>query len=68
MRILVVEDDRKVASFIHDGLAQEGAAIILSSHLLSLVEEVCTHLLVLKGGRKLVDGGLTAGYVKMTEF
>jgi DNA-binding response OmpR family regulator len=27
MRILVVEDDRKVASFIHDGLAQEGYAV-----------------------------------------
>jgi DNA-binding response OmpR family regulator len=27
MRILVVEDDRKVASFIHDGLVQEGYAV-----------------------------------------
>jgi DNA-binding response OmpR family regulator len=27
MRILVVEDDRKVASFIHDGLTQEGYAV-----------------------------------------
>jgi DNA-binding response OmpR family regulator len=27
VRILVVEDDRKVASFIHDGLAQEGYAV-----------------------------------------
>ena len=37
-------------------LAGEGAAIILSSHLLDLVEEVCTHLLILKDGRKLADG------------
>ena len=37
-------------------LAKEGAAIILSSHLLSLVEEVCTHLLILKQGRKMADG------------
>jgi ABC-2 type transport system ATP-binding protein len=37
-------------------LAREGAAVILSSHLLSLVEEVCTHLLVLKSGRKVADG------------
>jgi ABC-2 type transport system ATP-binding protein len=37
-------------------LAREGAAVILSSHLLSLVEEVCTHLLVLKNGRKVADG------------
>jgi ABC-2 type transport system ATP-binding protein len=41
-------------------LAQEGAAIILSSHLLSLVEEVCTHLLVLKSGRKVVNGAVGA--------
>jgi two-component system, OmpR family, copper resistance phosphate regulon response regulator CusR len=27
VRILVVEDDRKVASFIHDGLAREGYAV-----------------------------------------
>jgi ABC-2 type transport system ATP-binding protein len=37
-------------------LARDGAAVILSSHLLSLVEEVCTHLLVLKNGRKVADG------------
>lgn len=37
-------------------LAREGAAIILSSHLLDLVEEVCTHLLILKNGVKMADG------------
>ena len=37
-------------------LAREGAAIILSSHLLGLVEEVCTHLLILKDGVKMADG------------
>ncbi len=37
-------------------LATEGAAIILSSHLLGLVEEVCTHLLILKNGVKMADG------------
>ena len=37
-------------------LARDGAAIILSSHLLDLVEEVCTHLLILKDGRKIADG------------
>ena len=36
--------------------AREGAAIILSSHLLHLVEEICTRLLILKGGRKIADG------------
>jgi ABC-2 type transport system ATP-binding protein len=37
-------------------LSRDGAAIILSSHLLSLVEEVCTHLLILKNGEKVADG------------
>ena len=37
-------------------LARDGAAIILSSHLLDLVEEVCTHLLILKDGVKMADG------------
>jgi ABC-2 type transport system ATP-binding protein len=41
-------------------LARDGAAVILSSHLLSLVEEVCTHLLVLKNGRKVADGSVGA--------
>lgn len=37
-------------------LARDGAAIILSSHLLSLLEEVCTHVLILKDGGKMADG------------
>ena len=39
-------------------LARDGAAIILSSHLLSLLEEVCTHVLILKAGRKVADGSI----------
>ena len=38
--------------------ARDGAAIIISSHLLHLLEEVCSHVLILKGGRKIVDGPL----------
>lgn len=37
---------------------QEGGAIILSSHLLHLVEEICTHLLILKGGKMVAHGTL----------
>src|SRR6266849_6839555 len=32
--------------------ARAGAAIIISSHLLHVVEEICTHILILKNGRK----------------
>jgi ABC-2 type transport system ATP-binding protein len=38
--------------------AGEGAAILISSHLLHLLEEVCSHVLILKNGRKVIDGTL----------
>jgi ABC-2 type transport system ATP-binding protein len=38
--------------------AHAGAAIVLSSHLLHLLEEVCTHVLILKSGVKIADGTL----------
>ncbi len=39
-------------------LAADGTAIVMSSHLLHLVEEVCTHILILKNGRKVIHGTL----------
>lgn len=36
--------------------AEAGAAIILSSHLLSLVDELCTHLLVVHRGQRVAFG------------
>jgi ABC-2 type transport system ATP-binding protein len=36
--------------------ARTGAAILLSSHLLHLVEEVCTRVIIMAGGRKIADG------------
>jgi ABC-2 type transport system ATP-binding protein len=38
--------------------ARDGATIILSSHLLHLLEEVCTHVLILKQGDKVAGGTL----------
>jgi ABC-2 type transport system ATP-binding protein len=38
--------------------ARAGATVVLSSHLLSLLEEVCSHVLILKKGRKIADGSL----------
>jgi ABC-2 type transport system ATP-binding protein len=38
--------------------ARAGAAILISSHLLHLLEEVCSHVLILKDGRKIIDGPL----------
>lgn len=39
--------------------SQSGAAIVLSSHLLGILEEVCTHVLILKRGVKIADGTLS---------
>ncbi len=39
--------------------ARAGATIILSSHLLHLLEEVCSHVLILKRGQKIAAGPLS---------
>ena len=36
--------------------ARHGATVVLSSHLLHLLEEVCSHVLILKRGEKIADG------------
>ena len=36
--------------------AAAGAAVIVSSHLLALVEDLCTHLLILDHGRRIFFG------------
>jgi len=38
--------------------ARAGAAIIISSHLLHLVQEICSRILILKNGQKIADGTL----------
>ena len=38
--------------------ARAGATVVLSSHLLHLLEEVCSHVLILKKGEKIADGTL----------
>jgi ABC-2 type transport system ATP-binding protein len=36
--------------------AKDGAAILLSSHLLHLVEEICSRVIIMDRGRKVADG------------
>jgi ABC-2 type transport system ATP-binding protein len=36
--------------------ARDGAAVVISSHLLALVEDVCTHLLILDRGKRIYFG------------
>jgi ABC-2 type transport system ATP-binding protein len=38
--------------------ARDGASIIISSHLLHLLEEICSHVLIVKTGTKIIDGTL----------
>ncbi len=38
--------------------ARAGVAVIISSHLLHLLEEVCSHVLILKRGKKIAHGTL----------
>ena len=47
--------------------ARDGAAIIISSHLLHLVEEICTRLLILKNGQKIADGTMAEITKKFSE-
>jgi ABC-2 type transport system ATP-binding protein len=39
--------------------ARTGAAIVLSSHLLHLLEEVCSHVLILKKGQRIAYGTMS---------
>jgi ABC-2 type transport system ATP-binding protein len=47
--------------------ARDGAAIIISSHLLTLVEEICSHILIMKNGLKIIDGTLAEIKQKFSE-
>jgi ABC-2 type transport system ATP-binding protein len=40
------------------GRARAGAAVLLSSHLLPLVQEVCTRVIIMHRGRKIADGSV----------
>jgi ABC-2 type transport system ATP-binding protein len=40
------------------GRARAGAAVLLSSHLLPLVQEVCTRVIIMHRGRKMADGSV----------
>jgi ABC-2 type transport system ATP-binding protein len=40
-------------------LAEQGATVLLSSHLLSEVEQVCSHVVVMDRGRRIVAGTVT---------
>jgi ABC-2 type transport system ATP-binding protein len=47
--------------------ANEGAAIVLSSHLLHLLEEVCTHVLIMKKGESIAYDTMTAVHARFSD-
>src|SRR5438132_3018519 len=40
------------------GRARDGACVLVSSHLLHLVEEICTRVIIMDRGRKVADGSV----------
>jgi ABC-2 type transport system ATP-binding protein len=48
--------------------ARSGAAVVLSSHLLHLVEELCTHILVLQRGRRVAYGTMASVMAERPEL
>jgi ABC-2 type transport system ATP-binding protein len=48
--------------------AAEGAAVIVSSHLLSLVEDLCTDLLIMHRGRSLFRGTMDEALARYPEL
>lgn len=47
--------------------AHAGAAIVLSSHLLHMLEEVCSHVLILKRGEKIAYGTLSEVHARFSD-
>jgi ABC-2 type transport system ATP-binding protein len=48
--------------------ARAGAAVILSSHLLSLVEDLCTHYLILRKGERVFLGSIAEARAAFTDL
>ena len=42
------------------GLASEGRTVVMASHLLDEVEKVCTHVAIIKNGKLLTTGSVSA--------
>ena len=47
--------------------AHAGASIVLSSHLLHLLEEVCSHVLILKQGERIAGGTMTEVHAQFSD-
>ncbi|SDC81271.1 ABC transporter ATP-binding protein [Williamwhitmania taraxaci] len=58
------EEIRSLIASLHE----QGKTIILSSNLLSEIEQLCTHVVVLKRGRRLVNGSIEDVFWSQEKF
>jgi len=49
-------------------MAREGMAVMVSSHMLHLVEEICDEILILQKGRKILEGSLAEIRARLPEL
>ena len=50
---------REFLHIVRETVRSEGSTVLLSSHVITDVEQACDHLVVLGGGRKLLDSSIT---------
>jgi len=51
---------REFLHIVRDSVRSEGSAVLLSSHVITDIEQACDHLIVLGTGRKLLDASIAA--------
>ena len=51
---------RDFLSALMESVAEDGVSVVLSSHLVTDLERVCDHLVVLRNGRDAVDGDIAS--------
>ena len=51
---------REFLHIVRDSVQSEGSTVLLSSHVITDIEQACDHLVVLGGGRKLLDASIAA--------
>jgi ABC-type multidrug transport system, ATPase component len=55
---------REFLHIVRETVRSEGSTVLLSSHVITDVEQACDHLVVLGGGRKLLDSSITEAIAK----
>jgi ABC-2 type transport system ATP-binding protein len=51
---------REFLHIVRDSVRADGSTVLLSSHVITDIQQACDHLVVLGGGRKLLDASIAA--------